>query len=219
MWIVNLALRRPLTFIVLAIFILISGVLCIIKTPKDIFPNIDIPVVSVIFNFAGMSPDQVEAHITSPYERVLTTTVEDIQHIESQSLYGIVVIKIFMQPTASLPKAVAQITAVSQTILRQLPTGTTPPLIISYTASNVPVILVGLGGSLSEQELNDLALNVVRIQLITIPGAAGPLPVWRENEICIGRSELSGASGARIGSFRRGECDQCSERHLALWHR
>ena len=176
MWIVNLALRRPLTFIVLAIFILISGVLCIISTPKDIFPNIDIPVVSVIFNFAGMSPDQVEAHITSPYERVLTTTVEDIQHIESQSLYGIVVIKIFMQPTASLPKAVAQITAVSQTILRQLPTGTTPPLIISYTASNVPVILVGLGGSLSEQELNDLALNVVRIQLITIPGAAVPYP-------------------------------------------
>ena len=176
MWIVNLALRRPLTFIVLAIFILISGVLCIITTPKDIFPNIDIPVVSVIFNYAGMSPDQVEAHITSPYERVLTTTVEDIQHIESQSLYGIVVIKIFMQPTASLPKAVAQITAVSQTILRQLPTGTTPPLIISYTASNVPVILVGLGGSLSEQELNDLALNVVRIQLITIPGAAVPYP-------------------------------------------
>ena len=177
MWIVDLALRRPLTFIVLAIFILISGVLCIIATPKDIFPNISIPVVSVIFNFAGMSPDQVEAHITSPYERVLTTTVENIQHIESQSLYGIVVIKIFLQPTASLPNAVAQITAVSQTILRQLPTGTTPPLIISYTASNVPVILVGLGGkSLSEQQLNDLALNVVRIQLITIPGAAIPYP-------------------------------------------
>ena len=116
-----------------------------LKTPKDIFPNIDIPVVSVIFNFAGMSPDQVEAHITSPYERVLTTTVDDIQHIESQSLYGIVVIKVFMQPTASLSKAVAQITAISQTILRQLPTGTTPPLIISYTASNVPVIRVGLG--------------------------------------------------------------------------
>jgi multidrug efflux pump subunit AcrB len=177
MWIVDLALRRPLTFIVLAIFILISGVLCILRTPKDIFPNIDIPVVSVIFNYAGMSPDQVEAHITSPYERVLTTTVDDIQHIESQSLYGIVVIKIFMQPTASLPKAVAQVTAVSQTILRQLPTGTTPPLIISYTASNVPVIRVGLGGkSLSEQRLNDLALNVVRIQLITIPGAAVPYP-------------------------------------------
>ena len=123
MWIVDLALRRPLTFIVLAIFILISGVLCIIATPKDIFPNISIPVVSVIFNFAGMSPDQVEAHITSPYERVLTTTVENIQHIESQSLYGIVVIKIFLQPTASLPNAVAQITAVSQTILQAIAHG------------------------------------------------------------------------------------------------
>ena len=176
MWIVDLALRRPLTFIVLAIFILISGVLCILRTPKDIFPNIDIPVVSVIFNYAGMSPDQIEAHITSPYERVLTTTVDDIQHIESQSLSGIVVIKVFMQPTASLPKAVAQVTAVSQTILRQLPLGTTPPLIISYTASNVPVIRVGLGGSLSEQRLNDLALNVARIQLITIPGASVPYP-------------------------------------------
>jgi multidrug efflux pump subunit AcrB len=177
MWIVDLALRRPLTFIVLAIFILISGVLCILRTPKDIFPNIDIPVVSVIFNYAGMSPDQIEAHITSPYERVLTTTVDDIQNIESQSLSGIVVIKVFMQPTASLPKAVAQVTAVSQTILRQLPLGTTPPLIISYTASNVPVIRVGLGGkSLSEQRLNDLALNVARIQLITIPGASVPYP-------------------------------------------
>ena len=177
MWIVDLALRRPLTFIVLAIFILISGILCILRTPKDIFPNIDIPVVSVIFNYAGMSPDQIEAHITSPYERVLTTTVDDIQHIESQSLSGIVVIKVFMQPTASLPKAVAQITAISQTILRQLPLGTTPPLIISYTASNVPVIRVGLGGkSLSEQKLNDLALNVARIQLITIPGASIPYP-------------------------------------------
>jgi CzcA family heavy metal efflux pump len=177
MWIVDLALRRPLTFIVLAIFILITGVLCILRTPKDIFPNIDIPVVSIIFNYAGMSPDQVEAHITSPYERVLTTTVDDIQHIESQSLYGIVVVKVFLQPTASLPKAVAQITAISQTILRQLPTGTNPPLVISYTASNVPVVRVGLGGkSLSEQNLNDLSLNLVRIQLITIPGAAVPYP-------------------------------------------
>ena len=172
MWIVNLALRRPLTFIVLAIFVLISGVLCILNTPKDIFPNIDIPVMSVIFHFAGMAPSEIEAHITSPYERVLTTTVDDIQHIESQSLYGIVVIKVFMQPTASLPKAVAQITAVSQTILRQLPVGTPPPLIISYTASNVPVIRVGLGGKrLSEQKL-----NVACIQLITIPGVAVPYP-------------------------------------------
>ena len=146
MWIVDLALRRPLTFIVLAIFILISGVLCIISTPKDIFPNIDIPVVSVIFNFAGMSPDQVEAHITSPYERVLTTTVEDIQHIESQSLYGIVVIKIFMQPTANLAEGRRANHGGFSNDSEAIAKGTTPPLIISYTASNVPVILVGLGG-------------------------------------------------------------------------
>jgi CzcA family heavy metal efflux pump len=177
MWIVNLALRRPLTFIVLAILILIGGVLSIISTPKDIFPSIDIPVVSVIFNFPGFSPEDVEEHITTPYERVLTTTVDDIEHIESQSLTGIAVVKVFLQPKASLPKAVAQVTAVSQTILRQLPQGTTPPLVITYTASNVPVVRVGIGGpTLSEQKLNDLALNTVRIQLITIPGIAVPYP-------------------------------------------
>ncbi len=177
MWIVNLALRRPLTFIVLAILILIGGVLSIISTPKDIFPSIDIPVVSVIFNFPGFSPEDVEEHITTPYERVLTTTVDDIEHIESQSLTGIAVVKVFLQPKASLPKAVAQVTAVSQTILRQLPQGTTPPLVITYTASNVPVVRVGIGGAtLSEQKLNDLALNTVRIQLITIPGIAVPYP-------------------------------------------
>ena len=177
MWIVNLALRRPLTFIVLAILIFIGGVLSIISTPKDIFPSIDIPVVSVIFNFPGFSPEDIEEHITTPYERVLTTTVDDIEHIESQSLTGIAVVKIFLQPKASLPKAVAQVTAVSQTILRQLPQGTTPPLVITYTASNVPVVRVGIGGAtLSEQKLNDLALNTVRIQLITIPGIAVPYP-------------------------------------------
>lgn len=177
MWIVNLALRRPLTFVVLAILISIGGILSIISTPKDIFPSIDIPVVSVIFNFAGFSPSDIEEHVTTPYERVLTTTVDDIEHIESQSLGGIAVVKVFLQPKASLPKAVAQVTAVSQTILRQLPQGTTPPLVITYTASNVPVVRVGIGGpTLSEQKLNDLALNTVRLQLITIPGVAVPYP-------------------------------------------
>ncbi len=177
MWIVNLALRRPLTFIVLAILILLGGILSILTTPKDIFPSINIPVVSIIFNFAGFSAADVESHITTPYERVLTTTVDDIGHIESQSLTGIAVIKVFLQPNASLPKAVAQVTAVSQTILRQLPQGTTPPLVISYTASNVPVVRVGLAGpTLSEQQLNDLALNTVRIQLINIPGISVPYP-------------------------------------------
>ncbi len=177
MWIVDLALRRPLTFIVLSIVILISGILSIISTPKDIFPSIDIPVVSVIFFYSGMSPDQVESRLTGPYERVLTTTVDDIGHIESKSLSGFSVIKIFMQPTANMAKAIAQVTSVSQAVLKQLPSGTTPPLVISYTASNVPVIRVGLGGKgFSEQQLNDLALNVARIQFITVPGAAIPYP-------------------------------------------
>jgi multidrug efflux pump subunit AcrB len=175
MWIVNLALRRPYTFIVLAIFILIAGILATTRTPKDIFPSIDIPVISVIWNYSGMAPEDVEQHITSIYERVLTTTVDNIEHIESQSLYGIAIVKIFLQPNANVPRGVAQVTSVSQAILKQLPTGITPPLVLSYSASNVPVLRVGLSG-LSEQELNDVALNFVRPQLVTIPGAAIPYP-------------------------------------------
>ena len=177
MWIVNLALRRPYTFIVLAIFILIAGVLAIIGTPKDIFPSINIPVISVIWNYAGLSPQDMEEKITSPYERVLTTTVDNIEHIESQSLYGIGVVKVFLQPSASVPTGIAQVTSVSQAILRQLPTGITPPLVLSYSATNVPVLRVGLSGQgLSEQQLGDLGLNFVRTQLITVPGAAVPYP-------------------------------------------
>src|SRR5246500_3221636 len=175
MWIVNLALRRPYTFIVLAIFILIAGVLSILSTPKDIFPSINIPVISVIFNFPGMSPSDLEQHLTSVYERVLTTTVDNIEHIESESLFGIAVVKIYLQPNANVPRGIAQVTSVSQAILRQLPSGTTPPLVLSYSATNVPVLRVGLSG-LSEQQLNDLGLNFVRPQLITVPGVSVPYP-------------------------------------------
>ena len=175
MWIVNLALRRPYTFIVLAIFILIAGVLSIISTPKDIFPSINIPVISVIFNYAGLSPKDLEEHLTTVYERVLTTTVDNIEHIESESLFGIAVVKIYLQPTASVPRGIAQVTSVSQAILRQLPTGATPPLVLSYSATNVPVLRVGLSG-LSEQQLNDLGLNFVRPQFITVPGVSVPYP-------------------------------------------
>src|SRR6266436_387738 len=177
MWIVNLALRRPYTFIVLAIFILIAGVLSIVSTPKDIFPSINIPVISVIWNYNSLSPEDMESHIIWPYERILTTTVDNIEHIESQSLYGIGVVKIFLQPTASVPTGIAQVTSVSQAILRQLPTGITPPLVLSYSATNVPVLRVGLSGQgLSEQQLNDYGLNFVRTQLITVPGASVPYP-------------------------------------------
>src|SRR6201998_4724603 len=175
MWIVNLALRRPYTFIVLAIFILIAGVLSILSTPKDIFPSINIPVISVIFNFAGMAPRDLEQHLTTVYERVLTTTVDKIEHIESESLFGIAVVKIYLQPNANVPRGIAQVTSVSQAILRQLPSGTTPPLVLSYSATNVPVLRVGLSG-LSEQQLNDLGLNFVRPQLITVPGVSVPYP-------------------------------------------
>ena len=177
MWIVNLALRRPYTFIVLAIFILIAGILAILRTPKDIFPSINIPVISVIWNYGGLTPQDMEEKITWPYERVLTTTVDNIEHIESQSLYGVGVVKIFLQPTASVPTGIAQVTSVSQAILKQLPPGITPPLVLSYSATNVPVLRVGLSGQgLSEQQLGDLGLNFVRTQLITVPGVAVPYP-------------------------------------------
>ncbi|HXM01825.1 MAG TPA: efflux RND transporter permease subunit [Chthoniobacterales bacterium] len=177
MWIVNLALRRPYTFIVLAIFILISGELAILRTPKDIFPSINIPVVAVVWTYTGMEPSEVTGHITSVYERVLTTTVNNIEHIESQSLSGVAVVKIFLQPTADVTAGIAEVTAVSQAILKQLPPGVAPPEILSYNATDIPVLRLGLGGKgFSEQQLNDYATNFVRPQLITVPGAVVPSP-------------------------------------------
>ncbi len=177
MWIVRLALKQPHTIVVLAILILLLGSLAIVRTPTDIFPNIDIPVVSIIWTYNGLEPQDMADRIISITERSLTTTVDNIQHIESQSLYGIAVVKVFFQPTASIDKALAQIAANSQTQLRQLPQGTTPPLIITYSASTVPILQLGLSGKgLSEQQLNDYGLNFIRTRLITVPGAAVPYP-------------------------------------------
>ena len=177
MWIVALALRRPYTFTVFAILILIAGVVAIIRTPKDIFPSINIPVISSLWNYTGMSAEGMESHITSQFERSLTTTVDNIEHIESQSIYGNAIIKVFLQPTASVATGIAQVTSIAQAALRQMPVGMTPPLVLSYTASNVPVLRIGLSGKgLDEQRLNDLALQFVRTQLITVPGAAVPYP-------------------------------------------
>src|SRR5438270_7176145 len=177
MWIVRLALRRPYTFVVMAILILIMGSLAIVRTPTDIFPNINIPVVSIIWNYNGLVPEDMSDRIVSITERALTTTVDNIEHIESQSLYGIAVVKVFLQPTANIQQGIAQITAVSQTQLKQLPAGTTPPLILAYSASSVPVLQLALSGqNLSEQELNDYGLNFIRTQLITVPGASVPYP-------------------------------------------
>ena len=177
MWIVKLALRRPYTFVVLAILIVIMGGLAIVRTPTDIFPNINIPVVSIIWNYNGLLPQDMSDRIVSITERALTTTVDNIEHVESQSLNGIAVVKVFLQPTANIQRGIAQITAVSQTQLKQLPVGTTPPLILAYSASSVPVLQLALSGkNMSEQELNDYGLNQIRTQLITVSGASVPYP-------------------------------------------
>ena len=177
MWIVRLALRRPYTFAVFAFLILLLGVFSINSMPTDIFPNIDIPVVTVVWQFTGLSAQEMSTRIVFNSERGMTTTVNDIEHIESQSLNGIAVIKIFFQPHVNIGSAVAQVTSISQVQLRQLPPGTTPPFIIQYNASSVPVLQLGLSGQgLNEQQLNDLGQNFIRTQLATIEGAQTPYP-------------------------------------------
>src|SRR6202167_5032999 len=175
MWIVRVALDRPYTFIVLALLILILSSVMIMRTPTDIFPNINIPVVAVAWTYSGMNPEELEGRLTSTYERVLTTTVDNIEHIESTTVAGQAIVKIYLQPGADLATANAQVTAISQTVLRQLPPGTLPPLIINYSASSVPILQLGLGG-LSEQQLYDLGSYFLRPQLVTVPGAVVPWP-------------------------------------------
>jgi CzcA family heavy metal efflux pump len=177
MWIVRIALNRPYTFIVLALLILILSPVIIFRTPTDIFPNINIPVIAVSWTYTGLSPEETEGRITTVYERVLTTTVDNIEHIESTTVNGTAIVKIYLQPNASIDRANAQVTAVSQTILRQLPPGSLPPLILNYSASTVPILQLGLSGkNLTEPELNDIALNFLRTQLVTVPGASVPFP-------------------------------------------
>ncbi len=177
MWVVKLALSRPYTFIVLALLILLAAPIVILRTPTDIFPNINIPVISVVWSFTGLSPDQIEGRMISPYERVLTTTVNDIEHLESFSLNGVAVNKIYLQPYANVTTGIAQVTAVSQTILRQMPAGVNPPLVITYNASSVPILQLALSSpTMQEQDLNDIGLNFLRPQLVTVPGAAVPYP-------------------------------------------
>jgi len=177
MWIVRLALRRPYTFVVASILILILGVVSISRTPVDIFPNIDIPVVSVLWQYTGLSPEEMSDRIVYNYERSLTTTVNNIEHIESQSLSGRAIVKIFFQPGVNIGDAIAQVTAISQSSVHNMPPGTQPPFIIQYNASTVPVLQLGISGQgLSEQELGDLSQNFLRVGLITIPGVAVPYP-------------------------------------------
>jgi len=177
MWIVKLALNRPYTFIVLALLIFVLSPLVILRTPTDIFPNIDIPVISVAWTYTGLNPEDIEARLTTPYEKVLTSLVDNIEHIESTSYNSSAVIKIFLQPRTSLDRANSQVVSASQFVLRFLPPAIQPPEIINFSASSVPILQLGLSGNgLSEQDLNDLAFNFVRTQLITVPGAVVPLP-------------------------------------------
>ncbi|MFH5250494.1 efflux RND transporter permease subunit [Burkholderia semiarida] len=177
MWIVNLALRRPYTFIVMAIMIVLATPLALMRTPVDVLPAINIPVISVIWNYNGFSATEMTNRITSVHERILTTTVNNIQHVESTSLPGIAVVKVFLQPGANVQTAIAQTVSSAQAIVRQMPQGATPPLVITYSASSIPVIQLGLSSkTLSEQSLADIALNFLRPQLITVPGVQIPFP-------------------------------------------
>ena len=177
MWIVRLALRRPYTFVVLSLLIFLLGIGSAIETPKDIFPYIDIPVVTVVWTYTGLTPTEMEGRIVTPCERGLTTTVNDIEHIESQSYNGVAVIKIFFQPTAQVDLGIAQVTALVQTILRVLPPGTFAPNIVKYDASSVPILQLALSGQgVSEADLYDDGLSFIRPRLATVKGASVPLP-------------------------------------------
>src|SRR5437762_2823758 len=177
MWIVRLALRRPYTFTVVAILVVLLGIVTIARMSTDIFPNINIPVVSVIWSYSGVAPEEMEKRFVTVCERAMTTTVNDIEHIESQSYNGVSVIKVFFHEGAKVEAGVAQITSICQTLLRIMPPGTTPPLIIQYSASNVPILQIGLTSkTLAEQQLYDIGLNFIRTQLATVQGAQVPLP-------------------------------------------
>src|ERR1051325_10744943 len=177
MWIVRLALRRPYTFVVAALLIIILGLVTIERMSTDIFPNVDIPVVTVIWSSTGISPDDMEKRVVTVSERAFTTTVNDIEHMESQSMYGVGVIKVYFHPSAKIELAVAQITAISQALLRTMPAGFSPPLIIRYSASSVPILQLSVTSkTLPEEQLFDYANNFVRTQLATVQGAAVSLP-------------------------------------------
>src|SRR6202045_2249485 len=194
--IVRIALSRPYTFVVLALLLLILGPLAALRTPTDIFPDIRIPVIGVVWQYTGLPPDQMAGRIPTQFQRILTTTVNDIEHITANSYNGFGIVKIFFQPNVDIRTANAQVTAVSQTIIKFLPPGATPPLILNYSASTVPIIQLALSGDgLTEQNLADIAINQLRTPLITVPGAAVPYPYGgkqRQIQIDLNPSALQG---------------------------
>src|SRR5215468_7034443 len=184
MWIVRLALSRPYTFIVMAMVIVLLTLVVIPRTPTDIFPEINIPVIGLVWTYNGLEPQEMERRITSNVERGIMVLVNDVEHVESQSLNGIALIKIYFHPGANVQTALAQTTAISQTFLRNLPPGTTPPLVIIYSASTVPVLQVGLNSdTLSEQQMFDYGNNFIRTQIATVPGASMPFPYGGKSRV------------------------------------
>ncbi len=219
MWLVRVALQRPYTFIVMSLLIVIIGVLSIVKMPTDIFPSVDIPVISVVWNYGGLPPEEMERRVTSNFERFLTTTVNDIEHVESQTLTGIAIIKIFFQPEAKIEEATAQVTSIAQTAVRQMPPGATPPLIIRYSASNVPILQLALGSdTLSEQQLFDLGVNFVRADIATVPGAQIHVAVRRQAAPGDGRHRPE--TSLRLGTLaqRREQRARARKRGAAFGH-
>src|SRR3977135_3818806 len=174
---VRIALSRPYTFVVLALLLLIIGPLAALRTPTDIFPDIRIPVIGVVWGYTGLPPDQMAGRMITPFQRALTTTVNDTAHSGANSYNGVGIVKIFFQPNVDIRIANAQVTAISQTMIKQMPPGATPPLILNYSASTVPIIQVALSGEgLTEQNLADIGINQLRTPLVTVPGAAIPEP-------------------------------------------
>jgi multidrug efflux pump subunit AcrB len=211
--IVRIALRRPYTFVVLALTILIVGPLAAFRTPVDIFPDIRIPVIAMIWSYTGLPPDQMAGRVVTQSQRALTTTVNNIEHIEATSYTGLGIIKVFFQPGTDISVANAQVTAISQTLIKQMPSGITPPLILNYNASTVPIIQLALSGQgMSEQQLADTGLNVVRTPLVTVPGAAIPYPYGgkaRQVQIDLDAVAMQarGLSGQDVANARRAEFD------------
>src|SRR3979490_2804653 len=203
---VRIALSRPYTFVVLALLLVIIGPLAALRTPTDIFPDIRIPVIGVVWQYTGLPPDQMAGRITTPFQRALTTTVNDIEHIVANSYNGFGIVKIFFQPNVDIRTANAQVTAISQTLIKQMPPGATPPLILNYSASTVPIIQVALSGEgLTEQNLADIGINQLRTPLVTVPGAAIPYPFGgkqRQVQIDLNPSALQarGLSGQDVSN-------------------
>ncbi len=199
MWIVRLALNRPYTFVVMALLIFLVSPVVILRTPTDIFPDISIPVASVVWQYAGMSAQEIASRIVTPSERGMTTTVNDIEHMESQSLNGMGVIKLFFHPNVKIDMAIAQITAICQASIKTLPPGITPPLIITYNASSVPILQLSLSSkSLSESQVNDLGMNFLRVGLATVQGAAMPYPYGGKTRQVMVDIDISALNGAGL---------------------